>query len=53
MKTFTSDELNKLYSLGKGIFNPNNLDKNVLNSNNSLYSLTRGKFDTDYFGFIT
>ena len=43
MKTFTSDELNKLYSLGKGIFNPSN----------SLYSLTRGKFDTDYFGFIT
>ncbi len=39
---FTSNELNKLWSLSYGIFN----------GSNSLYNLTTGDFDTDYYSFI-
>lgn len=42
-KNFTQDELNKLYSLSKGIFN----------GPNSLRNLVSGNPDIDYYAFIT
>ena len=42
-KNFTQDELNKLYSLSKGIFN----------GSNSLRSLVSGNPDVDYYAFVT
>lgn len=54
---FTEDELNKLYSLAKGIFNPG---ESIINVNGvskksaSLYSLCEGSnIDIDYYSFIT
>lgn len=43
--TFTEDEMNKLYSISRGLFNPN------LESN-SLYSLTRTGSGLDYYSFV-
>ncbi len=42
-KNFTQDELNKLYSLSKGIFN----------GPNSLRNLVSGNPDIDYYAFVT
>lgn len=42
-KNFTQDELNKLYSLSKGIFN----------GSNSLRTLVSGNPDIDYYAFVT
>lgn len=42
---FTDDELDKMYSLAKGVFDPK--------SQSSLYSLAGQEFDTDYFSFVT
>lgn len=42
---FTDDELNKLYSISRGIFNPKYEE--------SLYSLSGQEFDTDYYSYIT
>lgn len=44
-KVFTEDELNKMYSISKGVFNPT--------SPSSLYTLTGMDFDTDYYSFVT
>ena len=40
---FTNDELNKLYSISRGIFN----------GSNSLYNLVGTDADTDYYAYIT
>lgn len=42
---FTDDELNKMYSISKGLFNPQ--------SASSLYTLSGQEFDTDYYSFVT
>ena len=44
-KVFTDDELNKMYSISKGLFNPT--------SASSLYTLSGQEFDTDYYSFVT
>lgn len=44
-KIFTDDELNKMYSISKGLFNPT--------SASSLYTLSGQEFDTDYYSFVT
>lgn len=44
-KVFTDDELNKMYSISKGLFNPT--------SASSLYTLSGHEFDTDYYSFVT
>lgn len=44
-KVFTEDELNKMYSISKGLFNPK--------SESSLYTLSGQEFDTDYYSFVT
>lgn len=42
---FTDDELNKMYSIAKGLFNPQ--------SASSLYTLSGQDFTTDYYSFVT
>ena len=42
-KDFTKDELDKLYSISRGIFN----------GENSIYELTRQYADNDYYSYIT
>lgn len=44
-KVFTDDELNKMYSISRGLFNPT--------SASSLYTLSGQEFDTDYYSFVT
>lgn len=44
-KVFTDDELNKMYSISKGLFNPTSVS--------SLYTLSGQEFDTDYYSFVT
>ena len=44
-KVFTDDELNKMYSISKGLFNPT--------SASSLYTLSGQEFDNDYYSFVT
>ncbi len=44
-KVFTDDELNKMYSISKGLFNPT--------SSSSLYTLSGQEFDNDYYSFVT
>ena len=46
-KVFTDDELNKLYTIARGIFNPNP------QISSSLYNLSGQDFDTDYYSYIT
>ena len=42
-KDFTEDELNKLYSISRGIFN----------GNNSIYELAGQSMENDYYSYIT